>query len=101
MWLIELGFHNYFILKRYRFLTGAIFIGSALRPYIREENISNLIGQSNYLQKEFHPYINKKVILSRNIKINRIKCKTLQVVIYLEYDKTMKLKEKERKQLTI
>ena len=29
MWLIELGFRNYFILKRYRFSTTAIFIGSA------------------------------------------------------------------------
>ena len=28
-WFIELGFHNYFILKRYRFLTRATFIGSA------------------------------------------------------------------------
>ena len=30
MWLIELGFRNHFILKRYRFLTTAIFNGSAL-----------------------------------------------------------------------
>ena len=29
MWLIELGFRNYFILKHYRFLTTAIFICSA------------------------------------------------------------------------
>ena len=29
MWLIELGFRNYFILKRYRFLTTAIFMCSA------------------------------------------------------------------------
>ena len=29
MWLIELGFRNYFIFKRHRFLTTAIFIGSA------------------------------------------------------------------------
>ena len=29
MWLIELGFRSYFILKCYRFLTTAIFICSA------------------------------------------------------------------------
>ena len=29
MWLIGLGFRNYFILKRYRFLPTAIFIDSA------------------------------------------------------------------------
>ena len=29
IWLIQLGFRNYFILKRYRFLTTAIFIGFA------------------------------------------------------------------------
>ena len=28
MWLIELGFRNHLILKGYRFLTTAIFIGS-------------------------------------------------------------------------
>ena len=29
MWFIELGLRTYFILKRDRFLTGAIFTGSA------------------------------------------------------------------------
>ena len=29
MWLIELGFRNYFILKHYRLSTTVIFIGSA------------------------------------------------------------------------
>ena len=29
MWLIKLGFHNYFTLKRYRLLTTSNFIGSA------------------------------------------------------------------------
>ena len=29
VWIIQLGFRNYFILRRYRFFTTAIFIGSA------------------------------------------------------------------------
>ena len=29
VWLIQLGFRNYFILKRYRFLTIVIFFGFA------------------------------------------------------------------------
>ena len=33
IWLIQLGFRIYFILKRYKFLTKAIFIGSASTIY--------------------------------------------------------------------
>ena len=33
VWLIQLGFRNYFILKHYRFLTTSMLLG-LLRPYI-------------------------------------------------------------------
>ena len=49
LWLIELGFHNYFSLKRYRFLIIAIFIASASTT--RKSDLGNLLPRNRRLQR--------------------------------------------------